>query len=67
MNRMREAAERYLAIRRSMGYKLKVEGRMLGQFSGFLEQRGTSCLTVKAALEWATLPAENDAQWWAAR
>ncbi len=67
MNRMREAAERYLAIHRSMGYKLKVEGRLLGQFIDFLEQRGTSCLTVKAALEWATLPADADAQWWAAR
>jgi integrase/recombinase XerD len=67
MNPIRQAAERYLTVRRSMGYKLKIEGRMLGQFIGFLEERGGSRLTVTAALEWATLPADADPQWWAAR
>lgn len=67
MNGLSEAAERYLTIRRNLGYKLKVEGRMLGQFVDFLQERGSSHLTVEAALEWAVLPDAADPSWWAAR
>jgi integrase/recombinase XerD len=64
---LRDAAERYLMIHRSLGYKLKVEGRMLAQFVDFLARRGHSRVTVEAALEWATLPDGADPAWWAAR
>jgi integrase len=67
VNGIRDGAERYLTIRRNLGYKLKVEGRMLGQFVDFLEKRGDSHLTVRAALEWAVLPGGADPAWWAAR
>ncbi|MGW1077297.1 tyrosine-type recombinase/integrase [Streptomyces sp. NPDC002537] len=67
MNGIRETAERYLTIRRNLGYKLKVEGRMLGQFVDFLEERESSHLTVEAALAWAMLPDDADPAWWAAR
>ena len=67
MTGIREAAERYLMIRRNLGYKLKVEGRMLGQFVDFLQERGDSRLTVEAALAWAVLPPGADPAWWAAR
>lgn len=67
MTALREAAEGYLAIRRGLGYKLKVEGRMLGQFIGFCDARGLQYLTIAAAVEWATAPASADASWWAAR
>lgn len=64
---LREAADRYLAIRRGLGYKLKIEGRMLGQFVGFCDARGLEHVTVAAALAWATTPAGADVSWWAAR
>lgn len=67
MNAIREAAERYLTIRRGLGYKLKVEGRMLGQFVDFLQEREPSHLTVETALAWAVLPDGADPAWWAAR
>lgn len=67
MSGIREAVERYLTIRRNLGYKLKVEGRMLGQFADFLQERGDSHLTVEAALAWAMLPCGADPAWWAAR
>ena len=67
MPALREAAERYLAIRRGLGYKLKVEGRMLGQFVGFCDGRGLEHVTVAAALAWATAPADAAGSWWAAR
>ncbi|MEU0840932.1 hypothetical protein ABZ370_15870 [Streptomyces sp. NPDC005962] len=67
VNGIRDGTERYLTIRRSLGCKLKVEGRMLGQSVGFLEERGDSRLTVQAALEWSVLPHSADPAWWAAR
>lgn len=67
MTALREAADRYLAVRRGLGYKLKIEGRMLGQFVGFCDARGLQHVTVAAALAWATAPAGADVSWWAAR
>jgi integrase len=67
MTALREAADRYLDVRRGLGYKLKVEGRMLGQFVGFCDARGLEHVTVAAALAWATAPSDADVSWWAAR
>jgi integrase/recombinase XerD len=67
MMSLREAADRYLAIRRHLGYKLKTEGRMLGQFVVFCDARGLDHVTVAAAVEWATAPSGADVSWWAAR
>lgn len=67
MTTLREDVDRYLALRRSLGYKLKIEGRMLGQFLAFCDARELDHVTVAAALEWATLPAGADVSWWAAR
>ncbi len=46
----------YLALRRGLGFKLQQEGLWLEQFASFLEQRRSSRVTTKLALEWATLP-----------
>jgi integrase/recombinase XerD len=64
---LRDEVDRYLALRRGLGYKLKIEGRMLGQFVGFCDARGLEQVTVTAALAWATTPAGADMSWWAAR
>jgi integrase len=64
---LNDAVDRYLALRRGLGYKLKIEGRMLGQFVGFCDARGLDYITVTAALAWATAPAGADVSWWAAR
>jgi len=67
MTALREAAGRYLAIRRGLGYKLKTEGRMLGQFAVFCDALGLDHVTIDAAVAWATAPAGADTSWWAAR
>jgi integrase len=67
MTALRELADRYLAIRRGLGYQLKIEGRMLGQFVGYCDARGLDHVTVAAALQWATAPAGAATSWWAAR
>jgi hypothetical protein len=67
MSQIRQAVERYLRVRRALGYKLLVEGRMLAQFAAFLEEHRHDHVTANAALEWATTPAGAAMQWWAAR
>lgn len=67
MTTLREAADRYLAVRRNLGYKLKIEGRMLGQFVAFCDARDLDHVTLAAAVKWATAPAGADVSWWAAR
>jgi integrase/recombinase XerD len=67
MSQIRQAVEHYLQVRRALGYKLLVEGRMLAQFATFLEERSHDHVTTTAALQWATAPTDADPQWWAAR
>lgn len=67
MTTLREAADRYLAVRRALGYKLKIEGRMLSQFVVFCDAHDLDHVTTAAAVRWATAPAGADASWWAAR
>lgn len=50
----RKHAEQYLAIRRSMGFKMRSAGWLLLGFVKWLEARGfTGALTSQLALEWA--------------
>jgi integrase/recombinase XerD len=67
MNRLHERVEQYLAIRRSLGFKLEDHGRLLPQFVAFLDQCGAPTLTVEAALAWATKPQGVDRFRWRQR
>jgi integrase/recombinase XerD len=60
---LRCAAEEYLAMRRSLGYKLQRQGPMLLDFVGYLERTGAPTVTVEAAVAWATLPAAAAPVW----
>ncbi len=47
----------YLALRRSLGYKLRIEGQMLQNFARYADRSGhNGPLTRSLALHWATLP-----------
>jgi integrase/recombinase XerD len=65
--RLRDALEDYLALRRALGFKLASPARLLGQFVGYLEARGTSTITIADALAWAVLPAGASPAWQAIR
>ena len=67
MSALRQAAEDYLAIRRSLGFKLVAEGYLLRSFAGYAERAGARQLTTDLALDWATLPACKDPVWCAKR
>ena len=67
MKTLREAVVDYLALRRSLGFKLKKHQRFLEEFASFLEQEGTSQITSRLALRWATQPQHIQPSEWAAR
>jgi integrase len=46
----------YLDLRRSLGFSLVRDGKLLAQFIGYLEQQGKDTITVADAVGWATLP-----------
>jgi integrase/recombinase XerD len=64
MSALGEAVDEYLALRRSLGYKLEAHGRLLPQFAEFCEQHQATVITTALALEWATEPAERSVVWW---
>jgi len=67
MNALRQALADYLAVRRSLGFKLQDSERLLTQFITFLEGRGQEHVTVEAAVAWATLPVQGHRRWLNAR
>lgn len=54
MKNLRKAVRDYLALRRSLGFKLKYHERCLQEFSSFLQKKSSSRLSIRLALEFAT-------------
>jgi integrase/recombinase XerD len=63
---LRQALAGYLAVRRSLGYRLARPEKLLAQFITYLEEAGAATVTTDHALAWATLPG-GDANWHAHR
>jgi integrase len=63
---MRQRVADYLTVRRSLGYKRERPEKLLGQFTGYLEQAGAVTVTTEHALAWAVLPG-GDPSWHAYR
>ncbi len=64
MSALRQSVDDYLQIRRAVGYKLTIHGRVLPQFVEFLEQRDSTVITTGLALEFATQPQDASVVWW---
>jgi len=67
MTALRDHLDGYLALRRSLGYKLGRPGQMLRGFVSYLEAAGAATITTAHALAWATEPAGADPTWWRVR
>jgi integrase/recombinase XerD len=67
MSQLLRHVEDYLALRRSLGFKLAKESRLLPGFAAFAEARGAGTVTVDLALGWALLPAGVSPVWAAQR
>ncbi len=61
------SVERYLALRRALGFKLRNETWFLPDFVTFLEAHGTSVITTELALRWAQQPPGGTPYYWAKR
>jgi integrase/recombinase XerD len=63
MNTIREALRDYLALRRSLGYKMGDAGRLLPRFVGFLQEHQAQHITTRLALQWAQQGDAQRAEW----
>ena len=67
MSPLRTALDEYLALRRSLGFKLRLAGHLLERFVEFADRQGTEFITCELALQWATEPADVQPAQWANR
>lgn len=59
MSGLREVAEDYISVRRSLGFKLRDYPWLLGDFVAYLEAAGASTVTSQLAVAWALRPGED--------
>lgn len=62
---LRQAIIEYIELRRAMGFKLHLAGKMLLRFASFMESNNAEFVTIKLAMEWAQQPANSKASTWA--
>jgi hypothetical protein len=67
MKPLRNAVEDYIALRRSLGFKLRDTATCLAEFAAFLEEKQAPCITTALALEWAMQPVNHQPSDWARR
>lgn len=68
MSTLRQHAQKYLAIRRSLGFKLISQGRTLMSYIEHMEAAGATVITTDAALDWArSTQGEVNPAYWAQR
>ena len=67
MTSLRKAVQEYLALRRSLGFKLCNHERGLTDFVSFLEREHARYITTALALKWATQRAHQQPAEWAKR
>lgn len=64
MSILRQALNDYIAVRRRLGFRLRIPAGSLGNFVAFLETEGASYITTELALRWATQPAKAQPSTW---
>ena len=67
MRTPQQAVVEYLSLRRSLGFKLEKHEVCLREFVSFLKKRGTSRITTKLALQFATQHQRQQPAEWAVR
>lgn len=63
MSSLRQACDQYLALRRTLGFKLKRHGALLPDLIAYLDAAGQTTVTTRLTLEWATQPAGHPQEW----
>lgn len=62
-----QAINDYLAMRRALGFKLRLCGNSLLDFASFMQERDAEYVTIKLAMEWAQQRATSKPSTWAQR
>ena len=63
MSALNDHLDDYLALRRSMGFKLRRAEKLLHQFIFHCEASGADAVTIDVAIGWATLPERASTSW----
>jgi len=67
MSPLHTVLEEYLALRRSLGFKLRLAGRLLQRFVEFADSQGAEFITCELAVQWAIEPVDVQPAQWANR
>ena len=67
MSALRDALEEYLAVRRSLGFDLRLPASLLRNFVSFLEANEATYITRALAVRWAEQPRDAQPATWAWR
>ena len=67
MTSLRQSIDEYLAMRRSLGFRLREAARMLPDFAKFMERRRAPYITQQLAVSWAQRPTHTQPAHWASR
>jgi integrase/recombinase XerD len=67
MTELQKAVRNYVALRRGLGFKLRLHGPKLHDFASFLDRKRSNRITTALALEWATQHPHHHPSLWAAR
>lgn len=67
MTALRVELDRYLRIRRALGFKLARPELLLADYLRYLDAIGAATITADNAFAWATLPANGSSSWWGQR
>ena len=67
MSKLQAALDEYLALRRALGFKLRLPGRLLQRFVEFADHADATYITTDLAVQWATRPADAQPAQWANR
>jgi hypothetical protein len=65
MSELRQALEDYIALRRSLGFGLRLPARLLRNFISFLEANEATYITRDLAVRWAKQPDSAQPATWA--
>jgi integrase/recombinase XerD len=67
MSELRDALEEYLAVRRHLGFALRLPASLLRNFVSFLEANEATYITRALAVHWAEQPRDAQSATWACR
>lgn len=63
MSSLADTLDDYLALRRSLGYKLERPAQVLADFVGWLDAQGATHITIDLSVAWATRSADSSDRW----